>query len=67
VNTGFVGGGRPRLYVRDVGDGPPIVVLPGGPDFDHEYLVPDTDGLAESFRLVYYDQRDRSMGRRRSR
>jgi proline iminopeptidase len=59
VNTGFVGGARHRLRFRDVGEGPPIVVLHGGPDFDHEYLVPEMDRLAESFRLVYYDQRGR--------
>jgi proline iminopeptidase len=47
------------LFCRDVGDGPPIVVLHGGPDFDHTYLLPELDGLAESFRLVYYDQRGR--------
>ena len=37
----------------------PIIVVHGGPDFDHEYLLPDMDRLAESFRLVYYDQRGR--------
>ena len=47
------------LFCRDVGDGPPIVVLHGGPDFDHTYLLPELDRLAESFRLIYYDQRGR--------
>lgn len=51
--------GTARLYVREIGRGAPIVVLHGGPDFDHEYLLPDMDRLAESFRLVYYDQRGR--------
>jgi len=36
-----------------------IVVLHGGPDFDHTYLLPDMDRLADSFRLIYYDQRGR--------
>jgi proline iminopeptidase len=48
-----------RLYVREIGQGWPIVILHGGPDFDHEYLLPDMDRLAASFRLVYYDQRGR--------
>jgi proline iminopeptidase len=48
-----------ELFCRDVGAGPPIVVLHGGPDFDHTYLLPELDRLAESFRLVYYDQRGR--------
>jgi proline iminopeptidase len=48
-----------RLYYRTVGQGPPIVVLHGGPDFDHYYLLPELDRLAETFQLVYYDQRGR--------
>lgn len=47
------------LYARDVGRGQPIVVLHGGPDFDHTYLLPDLDRLADAFRLIYYDQRGR--------
>ncbi len=56
AHDGFVGSGAARLYVRDLGRGVPIVVLHGGPDFDHEYLLPEMDRLAESFHLVYYDQ-----------
>jgi len=48
-----------QLYVRDVGQGRPIVVMHGGPDFDHSYLLPDLDRLADEFRLIYYDQRGR--------
>ena len=48
-----------RLFARAVGDGPPIVVLHGGPEFDHRYLLPELDAMASSFRLVYYDQRGR--------
>lgn len=48
-----------ELFVREVGSGPPLVVLHGGPDFDHAYLLPELDRLAESFRLIYYDQRGR--------
>ena len=55
----YVDRGAARLYVREIGDGAPIIVVHGGPDFDHEYLLPDMDRLADSFRLVYYDQRGR--------
>jgi proline iminopeptidase len=51
--------GDARIFVREIGDGPPILVLHGGPDFDHGYLLPELDGLASSCRLVYYDQRGR--------
>jgi len=51
--------GKADLYSREIGQGRPIIVLHGGPDFDHRYLVPDMDRLADSFRLIYYDQRGR--------
>src|SRR5437879_6393911 len=47
------------LYAREAGRGQPIIVLHGGPDFDHSYLLPDLDRLADAFRLIYYDQRGR--------
>jgi proline-specific peptidase len=47
------------LFVRAVGDGVPVIVLHGGPDFDHYYLRPELDRLAGPCRLIYYDQRGR--------
>ncbi len=47
------------LYSREIGQGTAIIVLHGGPDFDHSYLVPDMDRLSDSFHLIYYDQRGR--------
>ena len=55
----FVTCGSARLYVREVGSGRPLVVVHGGPDFNHRYLLPELDRLAEHCRLVYYDQRGR--------
>src|SRR5712692_491665 len=51
--------GNASLYAREIGRGQPIIVLHGGPDFDHSYLLPDLDRLADAFRLIYYDQRGR--------
>jgi proline iminopeptidase len=51
--------GKASLYSREIGQGQPIIVLHGGPDFDHGYLLPDLDRLADAFRLIYYDQRGR--------
>jgi len=51
--------GGAHLYVREIGVGPPVVVLHGGPDFDHCYLLPELDELAAACRLIYYDQRGR--------
>jgi len=51
--------GTARLQIREIGAGPSIVVLHGGPDFGYDYLLPELDRLAERFRLVDYDQRGR--------
>jgi proline iminopeptidase len=47
------------LYYRVIGQGSPIIVLHGGPSFDHHYLLPDLDRLADTYGLIYYDQRGR--------
>jgi proline iminopeptidase len=51
--------GGAELYCREIGQGTAVIVLHGGPDFDHSYLVPDLDRLSDSFHLIYYDQRGR--------
>lgn len=51
--------GNAELYCREVGQGTAIIVLHGGPDFDHSYLLPELDRLSDSFHLIYYDQRGR--------
>ena len=56
-----------ELFVREVGAGRPIIVLHGGPDFDHTYLRPELDRLADQARLIYYDQRGRVDRREGSR
>jgi proline iminopeptidase len=52
-----------HLYYREVGQGQPVIVLHGGPDFDHRYLLPELDRLADSLHLIYYDQRGRGLSR----
>jgi proline iminopeptidase len=38
-----------------------VFVLHGGPSFDHNYLLPDMDRLAETLRVIYYAQRGRGL------
>jgi len=59
VREGFFPVNGAQLYYRDTGQGQTIVVIHGGPDFDHHYLLPDLDPLSDAFRLIYYDQRGR--------
>ncbi len=58
-HEGYVPVENAELYYRDIGQGRPIILLHGGPDFDHNYLLPDMDRLSAAFRLIYYDQRGR--------
>src|SRR5581483_179366 len=53
--------GHASLYTREIGTGEPLIVLHGGPDFDHRYLLPDLDRLSDRYRLIYYDQRGRGL------
>jgi proline iminopeptidase len=45
------------LFERRIGQGPPTVVLHGGPGAHHDYLLPGFDALARERELIYYDQR----------
>jgi len=51
--------GGAELYAREIGKGISVIVLHGGPDFDHSYLLPELDRLSDAFHLIYYDQRGR--------
>jgi proline iminopeptidase len=59
AREGFIPVPNARLFYREIGHGQPIIVLHGGPDFDHAYLLPDMERLADSYRLIFYDQRGR--------
>ena len=45
------------LHVEELGEGPPLIVLHGGPGVDHTMFRPYLDPLAEDFCLLYLDER----------
>jgi proline-specific peptidase len=46
------------LFVRQYGQsGPAVVVIHGGPDWDHTYFLPYLLPLAERLRLIFFDMR----------
>jgi proline iminopeptidase len=59
IREGYVPIPGAQLYFHDIGDGLPLMILHGGPDFNHNYLLPEMDRLSSDFRLIYYDQRGR--------
>jgi pimeloyl-ACP methyl ester carboxylesterase len=46
-----------RLFVEQLGDGFPLIVLHGGPGLDHSMFRPYLDPLADEHRLIYVDER----------
>lgn len=45
------------LYIREFGQGEPVIVLHGGWGMDHGYMLPALDGLEDVAHFVIYDQR----------
>jgi proline iminopeptidase len=57
----YVDVGDTRLWVLEMGQGHPLMLLHGGPGLDHTQFRPWLEPLAERFRLIFADQR--SQGR----
>jgi proline iminopeptidase len=45
------------LFFREDGEGPPLLLLHGGPGAHHDYLYPQMLALASRHRVLTYDQR----------
>lgn len=44
------------LYYKIMGEGEPVVILHGGPGFDHNHMLPFSE-LANDYKVIFYDQR----------
>ena len=52
------------LFVHELGDGFPLIVLHGGPGLDHSMFRPYLDPLGDEFRLLYVDERGQGRSER---
>ena len=44
-----------RLWYRSVGQGTPLLLIPGGPGISHTYFYPSFERFADKFRVIYFD------------
>lgn len=56
IEEGTVRSNGVQLYYKIVGEGEPVVILHGGPGFDHNHMLPFGE-LAHDHKVVFYDQR----------
>jgi proline iminopeptidase len=53
-----------ELFYAEEGNGPPCLLLHGGPGLDHQEFVPWLSPLASSIRLIYLDYRGNGRSKR---
>ena len=46
-----------QLYCKSIGTGTPLLIIHGGPGLDHSYLLPQMAKLADTYELIFFDQR----------
>jgi len=56
-DSGYIQVAKGKLFYEKFGSGSPIVVVHGGPGFDHQYLLPQMLELAKDHEVIFYDQR----------
>jgi proline iminopeptidase len=57
IKEGYVDANGLFLYFKELGEGPPLIVLHGGPGGSHDYFLPYLLPLARSNRLIFMDER----------
>ncbi len=46
-----------KLFVKEIGQGEPVIILHGGPGLFHDYFLPHMKKLAKNRKLIFFDQR----------
>ena len=57
VEEGYINVDESSLYYKTIGEGEPLIVLHGGPGFDHQTLMPYVGELGKDIKVILYDQR----------
>ncbi|MBC8403374.1 MAG: proline iminopeptidase-family hydrolase [Candidatus Marinimicrobia bacterium] len=57
VEEGYIDIEDASLYFKIIGKGESLIVLHGGPGFDHQILMPYIGNLGKELKVVLYDQR----------
>jgi proline iminopeptidase len=53
---GYIKNNNIKLYYKSFGQGDPVIIVHGGPGFDHIHMLPFKD-LADQYKVIFYDQR----------
>jgi proline iminopeptidase len=56
IEDGYADVNGINLYYKIIGKGDPVVILHGGPGFDHNSIIQFKE-LADDYRVIFYDQR----------
>jgi proline iminopeptidase len=56
IEEGYADANGIKLYYKIFGRGAPVVILHGGPGFDHNSIIQLRE-LADDYRVIFYDQR----------
>jgi len=46
-----------QIYCKSIGTGIPLLIVHGGPGLDHSYFLPQMTQLADTYELIFFDQR----------
>lgn len=53
----YISADKAELFCKTFGKGEPIIMIHGGPGLSHDYLLPQMAKLAETYFVIFYDQR----------
>lgn len=56
MQNGIIQTNGAKIFYSTTGQGSPIIILHGGPGFDHIHMLPFAE-FADTYRIIFYDQR----------